>query len=125
AITAILVTMALNEGSPAVLATCVIVAGAFLGVINTVLTEAVMKVSPVRPVASSAYSFMRFAGGAIAPFLAGKLSEHVNAEAPLFVGAAAVALGVVLLWACRSLLAPRRAVTPEQDAEAWELELAG
>ena len=67
AISAILIVMAIGESSPAVLATSVIVAGAFLGVINTVLTEAVMKVSPVeRPVASSAYSFLRFAGGAVA-----------------------------------------------------------
>ena len=42
-----------------------------------------MKVSPVeRPVASSAYSFLRFAGGAIAPFLAGKLAEGVSLQAP-------------------------------------------
>ena len=38
-----------------------------------------MKVAPVeRPVASAAYSFVRFSGGAIAPFLAGKLAEHVE-----------------------------------------------
>ena len=80
-IAAILIVMAAEEGSPTVLATAVIVAGAFLGVINTVLTEAVMKVSPIeRPVASSAYSFLRFAGGAIAPFLAGKLAEGVVAR---------------------------------------------
>ena len=68
--------MGVGEGSPAVLVVGVIVAGAFLGVVNTVLTEAVMDVAPVeRPIASSAYSFVRFAGGAIAPFLAGKLAE--------------------------------------------------
>src|SRR5262249_17807704 len=73
ALTAILVLMGVFEGTPAVLAVAVIVAGAFLGVINTVLTETVMKVAPVeRPIASSSYSFVRFAGGAIAPWLAGK-----------------------------------------------------
>jgi ACDE family multidrug resistance protein len=102
AIAAILVTMAIGESSPALLATCVIVAGAFLGVINTVLTEAVMKVSPVdRPVASSAYSFLRFAGGAIAPFLAGKLAENVSPESPFLVGAGAVLVALAILVAGR------------------------
>ena len=59
------------------LAVGVIVAGAFLGVINTVLTEAVMKIAPVeRPIASSSYSFVRFAGGAIAP-VAGRQAGRV------------------------------------------------
>ena len=90
--------MAVGESSPAVLAACVIVAGAFLGVINTVLTETVMKVSPVeRPVASSAYSFLRFAGGAIAPYLAGKLAEGVSPQAPFLVGAGAVLIALAIL----------------------------
>jgi predicted MFS family arabinose efflux permease len=106
AIATILVVMAVNESSPAVLATCVIVAGAFLGVTNTVLTEAVMKVSPVeRPVASSAYSFLRFAGGAIAPFLAGKLAENVSLEAPFLTGAAAVVVALGILLAGRRHMA--------------------
>jgi predicted MFS family arabinose efflux permease len=104
-ITALLVVMGLEEGSPTVLAICVIVAGAFLGVINTVLTEAVMKVAPVeRPIASSAYSFVRFAGGAIAPWLAGKLAEWVSPSTPFFVGAAAVAIALVVCVAGRRYL---------------------
>ncbi len=117
-IAAILVVMALEEGSPAVLAVSVIVAGAFLGVINTVLTEAVMKVSPVeRPIASSAYSFLRFAGGAVAPWLAGHLAESVSLQAPFLVGAGAVlvALGI--------LLAGRRYMTEHQEVPA-QLRLA-
>ena len=50
-----------------------------------------------RPIASAAYSFVRFTGGAIAPFLAGKLAEHVSAGAPMYVGAGMVALSVVAL----------------------------
>jgi MFS family permease len=106
AIAAILLVMGLFEGTPAVLAVAVIVAGAFLGVINTVLTEAVMKVAPVeRPIASSSYSFVRFAGGAIAPWLAGKLAEWVSPQAPFFVGAGAVVVALGVLLAGRSLLA--------------------
>jgi hypothetical protein len=98
--------------TPAVLAVAVIVAGAFLGVINTVLTEAVMKVSPVeRPIASSSYSFVRFAGGAIAPWLAGKLAEWVSPQTPFFVGAGAVTIALVVL------LAGRRVLSQEPEVE--------
>jgi MFS transporter, ACDE family, multidrug resistance protein len=108
AISAILVVMGVFEDTPAVLAVAVISAGAFLGVINTVLTEAVMRVSPVeRPIASSSYSFVRFAGGAIAPWLAGKLAEWVSPETPFFVGAAAVAVALVVLLLGRRELAAR------------------
>jgi len=120
AISAILIVMAIGEAEPAVLAICVIVAGAFLGIINTVLTEAVMKVSPVeRPVASSAYSFLRFAGGAIAPYLAGKLAEGVSLQAPFLVGAMAVLVALVILVAGRRHLA-----AAERPAAHEQLELA-
>jgi MFS family permease len=106
AIAAILVVMGFAEQTPAILAVCVVGAGAFLGVINTVLTEVVMKVSPVeRPVASSAYSFVRFAGGAVAPYLAGKLAEGISPETPFFVGAAAVVAALAVLVAGRRHLA--------------------
>ena len=99
ALALILAIMGFGTGSPALLAVAVIAAGAVLGVVNTVLTEAVMRVAPVeRPIASSAYSFVRFAGGAVAPWLAGKLAEWVAPDTPFFVGAAAVlvALGVLV-----------------------------
>ena len=109
--------------SQAVLITVVIASGALLGVINTVLTEAVMSSASVeRAIASSAYSFVRFTGGAIAPYLAGKLAEHVSADAPMFVGAAMVAASVVVLYAARGILRERAAVLaalparPRQDS---------
>jgi ACDE family multidrug resistance protein len=124
-ISAILIVMAFGESSPAVLAIAVIVAGAFLGVINTVLTEAVMKVSPVeRPVASSAYSFMRFAGGAIAPYLAGKLAEGVSLEAPFLVGAGAVLVALAILVAGRHHIREVSEV-PQQLRLAIDEEPAG
>jgi len=92
----------------AVLIGVVVVSGAFLGIVNTVLTEAVMSGSRVeRPIASSAYSFVRFTGGAIAPFLAGKLAEHVSAASPMLVGAAMVFASVGVLLAKRGMLAER------------------
>ncbi|HEX8972516.1 MFS transporter [Oryzihumus sp.] len=103
---ATLVVMAVWTGDKAVLATCVVVAGAFLGVNNTLITETVMKAAPVeRGVASAAYSFVRFAGGAVAPWLAGKLGESYGVHVPFWLGAVAVALGVILLSSGRRLLA--------------------
>ena len=95
-LSALLVVMAVGTNNKALLATCVVVAGLFLGINNTVITEAVMGAAPVeRPVASAAYSFVRFGGGAIAPYAAGKLGENVSVHAPFWMGAVAVAIAVV------------------------------
>src|SRR4051794_1276751 len=90
------------HGSRPWLITLVVISGGLLGIVNTVLTEGVMAAAVVeRPIASSAYSFVRFTGGAIAPYLAGKLAEHVSAGAPMYVGAGMVALSVVALGLSR------------------------
>ncbi len=47
--------------------------------------------------ASAAYSFVRFGGAAVAPWLAGVLGERVSAHLPFWVGAAAVLAAPVLL----------------------------
>lgn len=76
----------------------VIAAGAFIGVNNTLVTTAVMSIAPVpRPVASATYGFVRFIGGGLAPFAAGKLVEHYDAHVPFILGAVAVTAGAVLL----------------------------
>jgi ACDE family multidrug resistance protein len=75
-----------------------------------VLTEAVMAAAVVdRPIASSAYSFVRFTGGAIAPWIAGKLGEHVSPGAPMYLGAGMVSLSVVALVLSRHHLGHRAA----------------
>ncbi|WP_405498795.1 MFS transporter [Nocardia sp. NBC_00511] len=82
-----------------------VASGLFLGVNNTLITEAVMESAPVeRSTASAAYSFVRFAGGAAAPYLAGKLGEH-QASLPFWVGAACTAAAVAVLYSGRKLLA--------------------
>lgn len=104
-LSALLAAMALWTDSKAVLAACVVLAGAFMGINNTLMTEVVMKAAPVEPgVASAAYSFVRFSGGAVAPWLAGWLGEHINAHVPFWVGAGGVMLGVVVLAAARRFL---------------------
>jgi predicted MFS family arabinose efflux permease len=85
-------------GNRTVVIAAVIVAGAFIGITNTLVTTAVMSVAPVeRPVASATYGFVRFIGGGLAPFVAAKLVEHVNVHVPFFLGTATVLLAAGLL----------------------------
>jgi MFS transporter, ACDE family, multidrug resistance protein len=106
AMTATLAVMALGTDNKSVLASCVVVAGLFIGINNTLITETVMKAAPVeRGVASAGYSFVRFSGAALAPWLAGVLGEQINMHAPFWVGAAGVLLGAGVLAATRSHLA--------------------
>lgn len=102
----VLVAMAVWTEHRAVLVAGVVVAGLFLGINNTLVTETVMNAAPVpRGVASAAYSFVRFAGGAVAPWLAGFLGERINDHVPYWVGAVAVLLGAgVLAFSRRHLL---------------------
>lgn len=80
------------------LVTVVILSGLLLGVMNTALTEAVMEATDLpRNVASSTYSGVRFMGGAVAPAVAGPLSEAIGEIAPYWFGAAAVALAIIAL----------------------------
>jgi predicted MFS family arabinose efflux permease len=93
-----LAAMAIFTDSKTALVLGIIVAGAFLGINNTLITEAVMGSAPVeRPVASSAYSFVRFSGGAVAPWVAGKLGENVSVHAPFWMGAGVVLVAVAVL----------------------------
>jgi MFS transporter, ACDE family, multidrug resistance protein len=120
-----LLVMSLSTAHPRVLVVSVVVAGAFLGVNNTVITEMVMGAAPVeRPVASAAYSFVRFSGGAVAPYAGGKLYEHVSAGAPFAFGAAAVAIGVLVLLSGRRHLSTVHQPPAHGVAEA-EAVMAG
>lgn len=119
ALTLLLVVMGFGVGSPATLVVCVVVAGLLLGINNTLITVCVMEAAPVeRGVASAAYSFVRFIGGAIAPYLATKLAEEVNAQIPFYVGASGVALAVVALWLGRGYLSHVDRPAPAEDTPA-------
>jgi ACDE family multidrug resistance protein len=122
-----LVAMAVFTEHEAAVATSIVVAGAFLGVINTLVTEAVMGAAPVeRPVASAAYSFVRFTGGALGPYVALKLAEHVGVHAPFWFGAIAVGVGVVILAAGTPTIARALREVPSSHSEAEaEAELVG
>jgi len=116
----VLLMMAIWTDHKAVLVVGVVVAGLFLGINNTLVTETVMKAAPVeRGVASAAYSFVRFSGGAVAPWLAGHLGETINDHAPYWLGAAAVLAGVVVL------LASRRHLRHIDESQAVPLQSSG
>ncbi len=120
-----LAVMGLFAHHKAVLAIGVIVAGLFLGVNNTLITEAVMGAAPIeRGTASAAYSFVRFSGGAVAPWLAGKLGEEVNIQLPFYVGAFAVVLAVAVLATGWKPLAHLRVPANHSPAEAETLTAA-
>jgi ACDE family multidrug resistance protein len=102
-----------------VLIILVIASGIVCGVNNTVTTQAVMTVSPVeRPVASAAYSFVRFIGGGLAPYAAGRLVVDFNIHVPFYIGAGAICLGIVILSTGHKLLgeAERTQAAPAEAA---------
>ncbi|GGT76752.1 MFS transporter [Actinomadura citrea] len=77
---------------------CTVLSGIPIGLNNTAFTEAAMEVSDSpRPVASAGYNFVRWMGGALAPYIATRLAEEVDANLPYVVGAAccAVAIGIL------------------------------
>ena len=117
-----LVVAGLLVDSPAALVTCIVIGGLLLGIMNTVLTEAVMEATDLpRSVASSAYSSVRFLGGAVAPPLAAALWHAFSATVPYVVAAVAVLVAALVIFLGRSTLAhiddePDDAVA--EDAEA-------
>ncbi|MCU1404646.1 MAG: transporter [Glaciihabitans sp.] len=119
-----LVAAAFVVNTPADLIVCVVVGGLVLGVLNTVFTESVMEATDLpRTVASSAYSSVRFLGGAIAPPLATLLADTFTAATPYFFAAAAalVATGVILLG--RRALAVVNTGAEERGVEAQAITL--
>jgi len=116
-----LVAAALFIGSAAGLVVCVIVGGMLLGVLNTVLTECVMEATDLpRAVASSAYSGVRFLGGAIAPPAATLLAGAFAPSTPFFAAAASVLIAtlIVILGRKRLRRADGALVDSQEEAEA-------
>lgn len=101
----VMAVIAAGVGSPAVVIVAVIASGVFIGINNTLTTQAVMVVSPVeRPVASSAYGFLRFIGGGLAPYVAGKLADATDLSVPFYLGAATFVLAIPVLACGHRLL---------------------
>jgi ACDE family multidrug resistance protein len=101
-----LVVIAAFTSSQLTLIVAVIVSGAFVGLNNTLTTQAVMLVSPVeKPVASAAYGFVRFIGGGLAPYVASRLAASFNVHVPFYLGAGTVVLAIFVVAAGRAELA--------------------
>jgi MFS transporter, ACDE family, multidrug resistance protein len=99
----------------AVLIPAVIISGIFIGVNNTVTTQAVMTVSPVeKPVASAAYSFVRFIGGGLAPFAAGRMVLAVGIHFPFYIAVGALLIGIGILTTAHRLLNQAERIQAEQ-----------
>ncbi|MEU3661282.1 MFS transporter [Streptomyces sp. NPDC032940] len=112
----VMAVIAAGVADPTTVIVAVIVSGAFIGINNTLTTQAVMLVAPVeRPVASSAYGFLRFIGGGLAPYAAGKLADATDLSVPFYLGAATFLLAVPVLAGGHSLL--RRAETGTEGGE--------
>lgn len=105
--------------TPVILIIAVIITGIFIGINNTVMTQAVMTVSPVdRSIASAAYGFVRFIGGGLAPMVAGILVEAFNIHVPFYVGAGAIVVGIVILTSGRGIL------KKAEEAQASEVSMS-
>src|SRR3954451_19719580 len=95
ALAVVMVVIAAGVNDPTTVIVAVIVSGAFIGINNTLTTQAVMLVAPVeRSVASSSYGFVRFIGGGLAPFVAGKIADATNLSVPFYVGGVAFLLAI-------------------------------
>ncbi|MER5438242.1 MFS transporter [Streptomyces sp. NPDC002790] len=101
----VMAVIAAGVSTPTVVIVAVIVSGAFIGINNTLTTQAVMLVSPVeRPVASSAYGFLRFIGGGLAPYVAGKLADAMDLSVPFYLAALTFLLAIPVLASGHRLL---------------------
>jgi len=111
----------------AVLIVAVVATGIFIGVNNTITTQAVMTVAPVeRSAAAASYGFVRFIGGGLAPYAAGKMAEHWGAHVPFYVGATSVLVAVaVLATGHRLLRIAEHNQTHELAGTAGESDAAG
>jgi ACDE family multidrug resistance protein len=114
--------LALAHNSMVGMIVLIIVGGLLLGIMNTALTETVMEATDLpRGVASSAYSGVRFLGGAIAPAVAGPLAEAAGAASPYILGAVTVVISMLMLIIGRrhlSHVGQEHHLSSQQEAEA-------
>jgi MFS transporter, ACDE family, multidrug resistance protein len=114
AIAVTLAVMAVATDTKAVLATCVVVAGLFIGIDNTLITQTVMKAARRprwrrRPTALRGSLLRRWPRGWPA------LGERISVHVPFWVGAVTVLVGAAALAASRRYLAGVDAAEGELD----------
>lgn len=95
---AVLIIMGIFVSVQWVVILCIISAGAFMGNTSTLVTAAMMGASNIeKSTVSSAYGFLRFIGGAIAPFLSGELAKIFTSNVPFIVGGCLVVTAVIFV----------------------------
>ncbi|MGA4507654.1 MFS transporter [Propionibacteriaceae bacterium G1746] len=93
-----LALLALSVHDFVVLIVGIAAGGLLIGVLNTVFTESVMEATDLpRGVASSAYSGVRFLGGAVSAGVAGPIAAQFGAPAPFLVAIVALAASCIVL----------------------------
>lgn len=113
---AVMLLMAALQSSLAAMVVVIITGGLLQGIMNTALTETVMEATALpRSVASSAYSGVRFFGGAVSAAVAGPIAAALGAPVPYLVAALAIAVGIVILLTGRGTL--HRVTRPHLSAE--------
>ncbi|MGO4689820.1 MFS transporter [Glaciibacter sp. 2TAF33] len=116
-----LVALALLVHSAVGLIVGIVIGGLLLGVLNTVLTECVMEATDLpRSVASSAYSGVRFLGGAIAPPAAALLAATISPSMPFWAGALSVLIAAAIVVIGRKHL---RLADGHQESQLEEAEV--
>ncbi|MET1053365.1 MAG: MFS transporter [Mycetocola sp.] len=120
ALAAVHVAAALLIDSTPGLVCVIIVGGLVLGVMNTVLTECVMEATDLpRSVASSAYSGVRFLGGAVAPIAATEMATLIAPQAAYYAAAGSALIAMLIVVLGRSALTRvNTSITVEEEAEA-------
>ncbi|WP_436232376.1 MFS transporter [Enterococcus raffinosus] len=93
-----LLLMGINADQPTLVAAALIVAGFFQGIINTLMTTIAMEIPGIkRNIASSTYSFVRFFGGSLAPFVAGMIGAKFGGNYTFYIASAMVLIGIILV----------------------------
>lgn len=120
-LTVLMAAMSLVLASMTAIIVLIVLGGLLLGIMNTALTETVMEATDLpRGVASSAYSGVRFLGGAVAPAVAGPLAAATTDGAPYLLAALTLVLSMLMLVLGRRHLAA--VGTPHQLSTAEEAE---
>ena len=93
-----LLLMGINADQPSLVAAALIIAGFFQGIINTLMTTIAMEIPGIkRNIASSTYSFVRFFGGSLAPFVAGLIGAKFGSNYTFYFASAMVFIGIILV----------------------------
>ncbi|PIO97145.1 MFS transporter [Pleomorphomonas carboxyditropha] len=89
-----------------VVAACVMLSGAVMGICNTLFTELALEISDApRPVASAGYNFLRWFAGVIAPYAVPKVAEFLGVEVAFGLAAAAALAAPLTFYLRRRHLA--------------------